>query len=326
MKIISYETRGYEKEYFEELAEKLNIVLVYTEQELNLETIQLAKGCDAVTVLNYSQVNAEILDQLKAMHISCLSARSTGYNHIDVVYAKKIGFKIAHAQYDSSSVAEFTVMMLLMAIRKVKHALCRGNVNDYSLEGLQGKVVKNLTVGVIGSGKIGTSVIKYLHSFGCRLMVFDAFQNETAKKLAQYVDLDTLFRESDIITLHVPLLPETHHMVQKATLAKMKDGVVIINCARGELLDVEDLIEGIETGKIGALGLDVIEREDGLYHHDRRTDILKNQQMAYLRQFPNVVMTQHMAFFTDDAARSMVYCGVKSLVSFIQAGKSEYEV
>lgn len=326
MKITAYEVRSDELKYFEEIAESLNIDIIYTKETLNVETLELAKGCDGVTTLGQSKINSTILDKLKAFNINYISTRTIGYNNIDTDYASEIGIKVANSSYDPNGVAEFTIMLMLMCIRNYKQALFRGNVNDYSLEGLQGKELKDLTVGVLGSGKIGATVIDCLQGFGCRILAYDAFPKDKIKEKARYVDLDTLYKESDIITLHTPLVSATHHMINKEAISKMKDGVVLINCARGELMNVEDVIYGIETHKIAALGLDVIENEEGIYHQDRRSDILTNRQMAYIRQFPNVIMTQHMAFYTDAAVSSMVNCGVNSLISFANTGTSEYEI
>ena len=211
-------------------------------------------------------------------------------------------------------------MLMLMCLRNYKQSLWRGQVNDFALQGLQGKEIGSMTVGVIGTGKIGAQVIKYLIGFGCRILAYDMYPNAALKDVVEYVELDELFAKADMITLHTPLLDSTYHLVNAETIAKMKDGVVLINCARGELMDTTSLIEGIESGKIGALGLDVVEGERGIAHEDHRIDILSNQQMAYLRQFRNVTMTPHMAFYTDVAVSHMVECGVAGLVEMLQNG------
>lgn len=326
MKIISYETRDDEQKYFDEIAKKLGVDIIHTKEAVDDKTIELAKGCEGITFLGHSKINSTVLDKLKEYNIKYISTRTIGYNHIDVDYAKKVGIKVCNSGYEPNGVADFTIMLMLMSIRNYKQAMFRGNVNDYSLEGLRGKEMKDLTVGVLGSGKIGSAVINNLQGFGCKVLVYDAFPSDKVKEKATYVDLDTLYSESDIVTLHTPLLKDTFHMINKEAVSKMKDGVVLINCARGELMDIEAVIDGIETQKIGALGLDVIENEEGIYHKDRRTDILTNRQMAYIRQFPNVTMTQHIAFYTDAAVKSMVNCGIKSLISLANAGTSEYEI
>jgi len=205
-------------------------------------------------------------------------------------------------------------------------ALWRGQVNDYSLVGLQGREVKDLTIGIMGTGRIGFTVLKYLSSFGCRLLCFDVYQNEQVKEIASYVDIDTLYKECDVISLHMPLLASTKYIIDYDSIAKMKDGVVLINCARGELMNTDALIDNIENRKIGALAIDCMEKEHGIYHFDRRNDIFSNREMAYLRQFPNVIMTQHMAFYTDSAVSSMVRCGVEGLYEMFTTGSYSTEI
>lgn len=326
MKIVSFETREDERKDFENIESELGIEIKYIEETLNDKTVEIVKGYEGVTILGHSKITSSILDRLNEYGVKYISTRTVGYNHIDIEYAKKLGVKISNSNYAPNGVADYTVMLILMSIRKYKQALYRGNVNDYSIEGLQGKEMRDLTIGVMGTGKIGLAVIDNLQGFGCKILAYDVYKNNKLENKAEYVDLDTFYEKSDIITLHMPLLNDTYHMIDKVALSKMKDGVVLINCARGELMDIEDMIKGIETQKIGALGLDVIENEEGIYHKDRRSDIIANREMAYLRQFPNVTMTQHIAFYTDCAVRSMVRCGVDSLVSFIKSGTSENEI
>lgn len=177
-----------------------------------------------------------------------------------------------------------------------------------------------LTVGVLGTGRIGTQVLKNLSGFGCRLLAFNRRESEEAAKYARFSDLDTVLRESDIISLHLPLTPDTKHIINAESIAKMKDGVIIVNCGRGELTDINALVDGIESLKIGALGIDTVEGEEGIIHLDHRTDILANRNMFYLHQFRNVIMTQHMAFYTRQAVASMVRCSIESVVSVAKTG------
>lgn len=186
-------------------------------------------------------------------------------------------------------------------------------MNDFSLRGLEGRELKDLTVGVMGTGHIGQKVIEILSGFGCRIVAFDHNEKEAVKRFATYVSPDELYAQSDVITLHLPALPSTHHIIDAQAIAKMKDGVVLVNCARGELMDVAALVDGVESEKIGAIGMDTIEGETGMVHTDRRSDILANRDLFYLMQFSNVVITQHMAFYTEAAVRSMVECGIEGI-------------
>ena len=325
MKITAYETRKDEKDIFKQLAEGLNVEIVYTDKALSEKTIHLAEGSQGITVLG-TEINAPLLHQLKELGVDYIATRTVGYNHIDLHTARELNIRISNASYGPNGVADYTVMLILMSLRKYKQAMFRANVNDYSLKGLQGKEMKDLTIGIIGTGRIGAQVIENLSGFGSRIIAFDTFQNEQVKEAAEYVSLEELYQQSDIISLHIPLFDTTAQMINAASLSKMKDGVIIINCSRGELMSNADIIDAIESEKIGALGLDVFENEAGIYHFDRRTDIIKNREMAYIRQFPNVIMTQHMAFYTDAAVRDMVTCGVKSLVSFIETNNTEHEI
>ena len=217
-------------------------------------------------------------------------------------------------------------MLMLISVRKYKPAMWRQNVNDYTLNGLMGREMRHLTIGVLGTGRIGSTVIKNLSGFGCKILAYDKYENENIKNIAQYVDFDTLLKNSDIITIHMPLTAENYGIINKENIAKMKTGVIIVNTARGELMNIPDLTEGIESKKIGALALDVFQNEDEIYHHYLSTDIIKNRDMAYLRQFPNVVLTQHMAFFTDSAVEEMISNSLNSLLSFYNTGTCTNEL
>jgi D-lactate dehydrogenase len=232
-----------------------------------------------------------------------------------------VGVHICHAAYAPDCVADYTVMMLLLCLRKYKQSLWRSQVNDYSLEGLQGREVRNLTVGVMGTGRIGATVIKDLSGFGCKILAYDTHENEAVKPYATYVTLDEIYRQCDVITLHMPQNAETEHIICDESIAKMKTGVVLINCARGGLMDVKALIRGIETEKIGALGLDCLENEEAVVHKDLKTEIISNPDMVYLRQFKNVYHTQHMAFYTQEAVYSMVEYGLLGLVAMSEGKK-----
>lgn len=326
MKFIAYEVRDDEKIDFKKLSEESGIEIILVEEVLTDKNICMAEGCIGITTLGQCNIDSTIIDKLMTLGVKFIATRTVGYNHIDIEYASKKGIKVSNAHYEPNGVADYTVMLILMCIRHYKQALFRGNVNDYSLIGLKGKEMRSLTIGVVGTGKIGAAVIENLSGFGCKILAYDKYVNRKIEDKVKYVQLEELYKNSDVITLHTPLMDSTYHMIDNNSINLMKDGVVLVNCARGELMDLPSLIEGIENKKIGALGLDVVEDEEGIYHLDRRSDIIKNRNMAYLRQFPNVIMTQHMAFYTDEAVTSMVRCAINSLVSFSVSGESENEV
>ena len=310
MKICVYEARPDERGALERQAAHHGVELTVTDQVPTPENTSLAAGCEGVSTLGQGRLDAALLDAYHALGVRYLSTRTVGYDHIDLDHARAIGLRVCSARYDPNGVADFTVMLMLMCLRHYKQALWRGQVNDFSLNGLQGREMKDLTVGIIGTGRIGVQVARNLSGFGCRLLAYDPRPNPAAEGLVTYVDLEALLTQSDVITLHMPLLDSNRHLINRETIAKMRDGVVIINCSRGEMADIEALIEGIETGKIGALGMDTVEGDEGIIHADHRVDILSNRNWFYLHQFRNVIMTQHMAFYTDAAVASMVACGI----------------
>lgn len=316
MKITAYEARPDEAPLLRAVAQAHDLELEITDRALSLDTVSLAVGSAGVTTLGQSAMNAALFHALAGLGVMGYSTRTIGYDHVDLEAAKQYGVRVSNARYGSSGVAEYTVILMLMTLRHYKPALYRINVNDYSLEGLLGRELRNLTVGVVGTGRIGQAVIENLSGFGCRILAYSPHPAPALAGRVTYTDLDTLYGACDIITLHTLLSPETYHMIDRRAIAKMKPGVILVNCARGELMDIEAVTEGIENEHIGSLALDVFENEHGIYHHDLKTSILKNRDMAYLRQFPNVVMTQHMAFYTQEAVESMVRCGVESLVAF----------
>lgn len=318
MKITAYEVRDDEKDYLKQEAEKYGIEIMLVPGSLTEDTIDLANGAYGITILGETKLKEDLMQEVAKRQIKVVATRTIGYDHIDLNAAKKNGVHICKGYYDPDGVAEYTIMLMLMALRNYKQALYRANANDYSLSGLIGSELRNLTVGIIGTGKIGLKVAEYLSGFGCRVIAYSRRTNAAENSNITYCPLEEVYRDSDVITLHVPLSNQTRYMVNKDTIAQMKDGVVIINCARGELMRMDDVIAGIESQKIGALGLDVIEEEEGIYHRDLRSDILSNRNMAYIRQFPNVTMTQHMAFYTKEAVRSMAQSGVVNILKCLQ--------
>ncbi len=316
MKIYAFEVRPDEQAMFDSLStEELEITT--SPEILTLDNIGLAEGCEAITTLGMTKWNAPLLKKASELGVKCISTRTIGYNHIDLNACKEYGINACNVSYGPDSVADFALMLMLIALRKYKPAVYRQNVNDFSLGGLQGKTINGMTVGVVGTGKIGFAVIKRLKAFGATVICNDRHVNKKVEELAEYVSLDELYKRADMITYHIPLTAESARMVNSYTINQMKDGVVLINTARGELMNVEDLINGIESQKIGALATDVFDGELNIYHESHINDIISNREMAYLRQFPNVVMTQHMAFYTESAVAEMVKNGVEGPIAVL---------
>ncbi|GER67430.1 lactate dehydrogenase [Weizmannia acidilactici] len=325
-KVVVYEPRPDEMPLFQKFADELGLDIKYVDGVLTPETAAEAKGAEGVTILGNYPVGQDTFKALSEAGVKYIGLRTAGYNNIDREAAKAYGIRFSNVTYSPYCVADFATMLILMCIRKAKQIFYRTNAQDFSLEGIQGREMRNLTVGIIGAGRIGSIVAKNLSGFGCRVIAYDIVERDELRGLLEYVTFDELLAESDVITLHTPLFESTYHMINRKTIAKMKDGACLINCARGAVVDTEALIAGIESGKIGAAGIDVLEGEEDIFHYDRRTDILGHRQLAVLRSFPNVIVTPHTAFYTDQAVSDMVELALRSLVSFIETGESSFEI
>lgn len=326
MKILAYSVCDYEEQAFLRLEKEMQLDITYTSKELDSHTVEMAKGYDGVTFLGHSVVNREVLTKLKEYGIQYIAARTIGFNNIDMDAAKELGIHVSNARYEPHNVADFTVMLMLMLLRKAKISVCRALVNDFSLESMKGREMRSMTVGIIGTGRIGTLTIKNLSGFGCRILANDRHIRKDLQGLVEFVDVDTIYKECDIISLHMPLTDENFHMIDDQAIAKMKDGVILINTARGPLIDTEALIAGLESGKIGGAGIDSVEGEEGVAHVCVGTKIIDRRTLLYLKQFPNVILTQHYGFFTDEATSDMVKSALVSLTCFGNGQENPYQI
>ncbi len=327
MKVTVYNCRSFdEKGLFEKYGKELGMELVLCPDAPNMENAALAKGSTCIDIIT-SKMPKELLKVFAENGVKYVTTRTIGYDHIDVKAAKELGLTVANAPYGPCGVADYAVMLILMTIRKMKRILERTNIQDYSLQGIQGRELKDLTVGVIGTGRIGRTVLKNLSGFGCKRIAYDLYENDEVKKDGvPYVSLEEMWEMADVITLHAPLTEDNYHMINQEAIAKMKDGVMLINTARGGLIDSEALICGIESGKIGGAGLDVVENEFGLYYYDHKSDILNNRELAVLRGFPNVTVSHHMAFYTDDYVETVVRDSLLGCKCFMENRENPWEV
>lgn len=326
MKLFAYAMREFDElKYFKECQEKYGITFDYTTAYPDMENIGLAEGYDAVSVIT-NPIGGEMLKAMAEMGVKYLATRSIGYEHIDVAGARRLGIRVCHASYSPGSVANYTIMLMLMACRNIGYILDKSRLQDYSLNGKIGKELSLCTVGVIGTGKIGETVIKHLSGFGCKMLAYDLYEKDAVKQYAEYTDLERLYRESDIITLHIPGMEENYHMLDEKAFGKMKDGVILVNAARGMLVDTDALIGALETGKVGFAALDTVEEENGLYYLDREGDVIANRHRAVLGAFPNVILSPHMAFYTEQAVSDMVGKTVEAMVRLSEGKESELEV
>jgi len=307
VKVFVYNYRMFdEDEYFVRYTRELGLELAYTEESPSLENCHLAEGCDCISVYTTS-ITAAMLDEFKRLGVRMVSTRTIGYNHIDIQHAKEIGMIVTHITYDPDGVAEYTVMDILMAVRKMKEIMARTMTGDFTLEGMLAGTLKNMTVGIIGAGNIGRSVLRDLSGFGCRLVYYNRSRSEEAERYASYLPLNDLLAQCDIVSLHLELNSQTEHFIDRDAIARMKDGAILVNTARGPLIDTEAMIEALRNGKLSAAAVDVVENEIGLYYRDCSDMDLEDHYIGILRKMPNVIFTHHMAYYYNTAVRDMVY-------------------
>ena len=302
MKVLIYSTRKFEREYIERALD--NHQLRMLETRLTPDTASLAAGSDAVSIFVNDDASAPVLRKLKEAGVKYLALRSAGFNHVDLNEASRLGIRVARVpEYSPAAIAEHTLALMLALNRKIVRAHNRVRDMNFSLEGLTGFDMAGKTAGIIGTGKIGRMVARILHGFGCRVLAFDPYENEELKSKYEvsYTDLDTLLKESDIVTLHLPLSKESRYIINGDRIAKMKNGVMLINTSRGALVNTKDVIEALKTGKVGFFGIDVYEEEEGLFFEDHSEDIVQDDVIARLMTFQNVLITSHQAFLTREA-------------------------
>lgn len=310
---------------FEKYCPEYGIEYDYTTETPCMDNLELAKGYDVVNVIT-TVFDQPMLKKLHDMGVKCIATRTIGYDHIDVDYAKSLGMGVIHISYSPNSVADYAIMMMLMGLRRMPHIMERANIQDYTLKGKIGRELPDCTVGIIGTGRIGRTVIRHLSGFGCKMLAYDLYENEEVKQYAEYTDLDTLLKNSDVITLHAPATDDNYHMIDASAIEKMKQDVVIINCARGALIDTDALIDGIESGKVGFAGLDVVEHESGLYYFNRMGEPLHNPKLAILRSYSNVLVSPHTAFYTEEAVANMAENSIIGAMKYMNGEDTPYLV
>jgi D-lactate dehydrogenase len=327
MKIAFFALRKFDElELCKDFSEKFNIDFVWTSEYPTKENLSLAKDCQAISAVP-CEMPKEYIDLLAFYGVKYILCRSIGYDHLPLDYIKEKGIKVSAVNYPPECVANYAIMLMLMCSRKINQIMLRSQVQDYSLRGKMGKDISDCTIGVIGTGNIGSTVIRHLSGFGCQVLAYNKFgENEYVKPFCEYVDIDTLYKKSDIISLHVASNSETYHMINQDSINKMKDGVIIVNTARGTLIDSKALIKNLKTGKIGAAGLDVIENENGLYYYNHSGKIINNDDFAILRSFPNVIITPHTAFYTETTVVNMIQKSFYPVYCYQNNKPNPYEI
>jgi D-lactate dehydrogenase len=322
-----FSTKSYDRQFLGGAAEAADWPLTFFEPRLTRETAPLARGYDAVCAFVNDQLDAPVLEMLAAGGTKFLALRSAGFNHVDLAAAARLGFRVARVPaYSPYAVAEHTVGLMLALNRRIPRAANRVREGNFSLENLLGFDMHGKTVGIVGTGKIGAITARILHGFGCHLLFYDVFPNADCQPLGNYVPLPELLAQSDIITLHCPLTPETFHLINPQSLARTKRGVMLINTSRGALVETQAIIDGLKSGHIGYVGLDVYEEETDLFFQDLSDMILTDDVFARLLTFPNVLVTAHQAFFTQNALEEIARVTIANLRGFARGEPLATEV
>lgn len=328
MKILFYDTKNYDKNSFQEALESFpGIAIEYTKSDLDPRTAALAEGFDAVCAFVNSDVGTQTLEILHQKKVGTVLMRCAGFNNVDLDTAGKFGIRIMRVPgYSPEAVAEHAMALALASNRRLYKAYNKVRENDFSLSGLMGFNFYQKTAGIIGTGKIGAAMCRICHGFGMKVLAYDVYQNESLKEFVEYVSLDRLLSESDLISLHCPLMDSTYHMIQIETIKKMKDGVILVNTSRGALVKTDDLIEGIRMHKFAGVGLDVYEEETNNVFEDRSDEILEHSTTARLLSFPNVMITSHQGFFTREALSAIANTTLQNAVNYAAGRESVNEV
>lgn len=319
-KIAFFNVKPYDREFFDQANSSHEFEINYFESHLTLDTANLARGFQIVCAFVNDKITAEVIGVLHQNGVKLIALRCTGYNNVDLKAAHQKITVVRVPSYSPASVAEHTVCMMLCLNRKLHRAYSRVKENNFSIDGLLGFNMEGKTVGVIGCGQIGKVLIKILKGFGMRVLGYDIERSQVEKAGADFVDLPTLYKESDILSLHCPLTPENYHMIDERAIAQMKEGIILINTGRGALINSSDLIAGLKSKKISAAGLDVYEEESLYFHEDLSHSFITDDVLARLQTFPNVLITAHQAFFTKEALQHIAETTLQNIRDF-QQGK-----
>lgn len=318
MKIAVFSTQPYDEAYFEKFAHTHSHQLTYFEAALTPNTAELAAGFDGVCVFVNDRLHRATIEKLAALQVRLIALRCAGFNNVDLAAAQEHRIKVVRVPaYSPEAVAEHALALILTLNRKTHKAYNRVREGNFSLNRMTGFNLHRKTVGVIGTGKIGVAFCKIIQGFGCRVLAFDPYPSDALREMGvEYVALDALFEHSNIISLHCPLLPQTHHIINAAALSKMKDGVMIINTSRGALIKTADVIEALKSRKVAYLGIDVYEQEEKLFFQDLSESVIDDDMILTLNSFPNVLITAHQAFFTEEALNQITTTTLQNISDF----------
>ena len=323
-RIVFFGAKSYDRESFDKVNEKFGFELKYFKAHPTLDNVSLTQGATAVCVYVNDPVNADIVRAMADHGVKLIALRCAGYNNVDLQAAAEVGIRVVRVPaYSPHAIAEYALALMLAADRHIPRAVTRTRDGNFSLQGLLGFDLYGKTLGVIGTGKIAKVLVRMLSGFGMTILGYDPYPDEefALVNAMQYVTLDELFQRSDIITLHCPLTPETRYVINAESIAKMKDGVMIVNTGRGQLIDTNALIEGLKSRKIGSAALDVYEEEGNYFYEDTSDAVIVDDTLARLLSFNNVYVTSHQAFFTREALHNIANTTLRNVKDFVE-GKS----
>jgi D-lactate dehydrogenase len=320
MKVAVFSTQRYDRQFLDAANQTYQYELVYLEPRLTAKTALLAAGCAVVCVFINDDLDEAALKVLATQGVRLIALRAAGFNNVDLKVAQALGLTVVRVPaYSPYAVAEHAVALVLSLNRKIYRAYNRVRDDNFALDGLMGFDLHGSTVGIVGTGRIGQCFAQIMHGFGCQLLGYDPYPNAHCQSLGMsYVELPTLLGAADIVSLHCPLVPENYHLINATTLAHLKPGAMLINTSRGALLNTVAVIDAIKAGTVGALGIDVYEREEGLFFQDLSNEIIQDDTFQLLQSFPNVIITAHQGFFTSNALKNIAETTLANIADFSQ--------
>ncbi|MCI8342345.1 MAG: 2-hydroxyacid dehydrogenase [Firmicutes bacterium] len=324
MKIAFYDTKDYDRIWFEPMAKEMGYDIVFYESRFLADTAILANGCDAACLFVNDVIDEKAINMLYDMGVKVILLRCAGYDNIDLKACEGKITVLRVPSYSPTAVAEYAAALLLTLNRKIHKAYTRTREFNFKISGLMGITLRGKTAGVIGTGKIGRIMVEILKGFGMNVLAYDLYPDTSLD--VQYVALDELLKNSDVISLHCPLSPDTQYIINKNSISKMKDNVILVNTSRGALVDTQALIDGLRANKFMGVALDVYEEEDEYFFEDRSNDIIKDDELIKLMAYPNVLITSHQAFFTQESLESIANVSLNNLKAFEEGAPLENEV
>ena len=326
MKMLAYGVNSEVRVFFEEYRRRLGVDLTILSEKPTLENAALTTGMDCINVLSDTVLTDEMYDAYKKNGVKIAVTRTIGSEHMNIPYARKIGIQVCNVTYSPTSVADYAIMLMLMVLRNIKPMMLRYRGQDFTAPGIRGRELPNMTVGVIGAGPIGSAVIRHLSGFGCKILAWSRTPKPELSDFCRFVSLEALLAGSDIVSLHIPDNAETHHLLDRAQISRMKPGAVLINPARGELVDSEALIEALESGQLSGAGLDVVDGDRTIYYRDFKNQLVPSREMAILNAMPNVLLLPHMAYYTDQASEDMVRMSLENALLLYEGKPCDFRL